>query len=114
MLAVFGRVGAWVGSAGVQALLEQVVVGGGEAGQLEAVGQVVEQGGLLRACQGVRGQAVKSRGEGEGLGIGDQFPAGQGGGCRAWGDVGVGGGEAVKGVSASAGAGVDGGRTSVW
>ncbi|MFD5341223.1 hypothetical protein [Streptomyces hawaiiensis] len=38
---------------------EQVVVGGCEAGQPEAVGQAVEEGGLLRVCQGVRGQAVK-------------------------------------------------------
>lgn len=68
---------------GVEALPEQVVVGGCEAGQLEAAGQVVEEGGLLRACQGVRGQAVKGRGEGEGFGVGDQVPAGQSWGGRA-------------------------------
>lgn len=57
------RLGSGACSAGVDALPEQVVVGGCEAGQPEAVGQAVEEGGLLRACQGVRGQAVEGRGE---------------------------------------------------
>lgn len=75
---------------------EQVVVGGCEAGQVQTAGQVVEEGALLCACQGVRGQSVKGCGEGEGLRVGDQFPAGQGWGGRARGDVGVGGDELVQ------------------
>lgn len=50
---------------------EQVVVGGCEVGELEAAGEVVEEG--------------EGGGEGEGFGVGDQVPAGQGGGGRAWG-----------------------------
>jgi hypothetical protein len=42
----------WIGSAGCQALAEQVVVGGCEAGQVEAAGEVVEEGGLLGASCG--------------------------------------------------------------
>lgn len=85
----------WVDSAGGEALPEQVVVGGCEAGQVEGAGQVVEEGGLLGAGQGVRRQAVEGCGEGEGLGVGDQAPAGQGGGGRAFREVGVGDGEPV-------------------
>ncbi|MFG2639239.1 hypothetical protein ACGFX8_37370 [Streptomyces sp. NPDC048362] len=80
----------------MEALPEQVVVGGCEVGQVKAAGQVVEEGALLGVCQGVWGQAVEGCGEGEGLGVGDQVPAGQGGGGRALREVGIGGGEPAQ------------------